>query len=155
MTHSIVEVQVPHSNNQDDHKCYRQWKTMPSISILEAMKVQAHSWSEVSESTIINCFRKAGFKEGVSDEDDDPFSAFKSSIDQLRQRDENVIPNDFTYKDIVTVDDDIAVMGSVITDEEIGQDLIELAEEEVQGEDEEVTDETIAKPATEEIRLGH
>ena len=128
---------------------------MPSISILEAMKVQAHSWSEVSESTIINCFRKAGFKEGVSDEDDDPFSAFKSSIDQLRQRDENVIPNDFTYKDIVTVDDDIAVMGSVITDEEIGQDLIELAEEEVQGEDEEVTDETITKPTTEEIRLGH
>ena len=155
MTHSIVEVQVPHSNNQDDHKCYRQWKTMPSISILEAMKVQAHSWSEVSESTIINCFRKAGFKEGVSDEDDDPFSAFKSSIDQLRQRDENVIPNDFTYKDIVTVDDDIAVMGSVMTDEEIGQDLIELAEEEVQGEDEEVTDETITKPTTEEIRLGH
>ena len=128
---------------------------MPSISILEAMKVQAHSWSEVSESTIINCFRKAGFKEGVSDEDDDPFSAFKSSIDQLRQRDESVIPNDFTYKDIVTVDDDIAVMGSVMTDEEIGQDLIELAEEEVQGEDEEVTDETITKPTTEEIRLGH
>ena len=148
-------MQVPHSNNQDDHKCYRQWKTMPSISILEAMKVQAHSWSEVSESTIINCFRKAGFKEGVSDEDDDPFSAFKSSIDQLRQRDENVIPNDFTYKDIVTVDDDIAVMGSVMTDEEIGQDLIELVEEEVQGEDEEVTDETITKPTTEEIRLGH
>ena len=128
---------------------------MPSISILEAMKMQAHSWSEVSESTIINCFRKACFKEGVSDEDDDPFSAFKSSIDQLRQRDENVIPNDFTYKDIVTVDDDIAVMGSVMTDEEIGQDLIELAEEEVQGEDEEVTDETITKPTTEEIRLGH
>ena len=49
---------------------------MPSISILEAMKMLAHSWSEVSESNIINCFRKAGFK-GVSDEDDDLFSAFK------------------------------------------------------------------------------
>ena len=73
---------------------------MPSISILEAMKMLAHSWSEVSESTIINCFRKAGFKEGVSDEDDDPFSAFKSSNDQFRQRDEDLIPNDFTYKDI-------------------------------------------------------
>ena len=128
---------------------------MPSISILEAMKMLAHSWSEVSESTIINCFRKAGFKEGVSDEDDDPFSAFKSSIDQLRQRDENVIPNDFTCKDIVTVDDDIAVMGGVMTDEEIGQDLIELAEEEVQGEDEEVTDETITKRTNEENRSGH
>ena len=107
-------------------------KQMPSISILEAMKMLAHSWSEVSESTIINCFRKAGFKEGVSDEDDDPFSAFKSSIDQLRQRDENLIRNDFTYKDILTVDDDIAVMGDVMTDDEIVQDLIEVAKEEVQ-----------------------
>ena len=140
---------------------------MPSISILEAMKMLVHSWSEVSESTIINCFRKAGFKEGVSDEDDNPFSAFKSSIDQLRQHNENLIPNDFTYKDILTVDDDIEndftykdiltvdddieVMGSVMTDEEILQELIELAEEEVQEEDEEVTDETITKPTTEEI----
>ena len=125
---------------------------MPSISILQAMKVLAHSWSEVSESTIINCFRKAGFKEGVSDEDDDPFSPFKSSIDQLRQRNDNLIPNDFTCKDILTVHNDIAVMGGIMTDEEIAQDLIEVAEEKVQEEDEEVTDETITKPTTEEIR---
>ena len=107
-------------------------KQMPSISILEAMKMLAHSWSEVSASTIINCFCKADFTEGVSDEDDDSFSAFKSSIDQLRQRDENLIRNDFTYKDILTVDDDIAVMGDVMTDDEIVQDLIEVAKEEVQ-----------------------
>ena len=121
---------------------------MPSISILEAMKMLAHSWSEVSESTIINCFRKAGFKEGVLDEDDDPFSAFKSSVDQLRQCDQNLIPNDFTYKDIKTVDNDIAVMEGVMTDEEIVEDLIE---EELQEVEEQVTDETIMKPTTEEI----
>ena len=40
-------------------------KQMPSISILEAMKILAYSWKEVSETTIINCFHKAGFKEGV------------------------------------------------------------------------------------------
>ena len=55
---------------------------MPSISVLEAMKMLV-----LSETTIINCFRKAGFKEGMSDEDDDPFSALKSSIDQLQQCD--------------------------------------------------------------------
>ena len=54
---------------------------MHSISILEAVKILAHSSGEVSESTILNCFHKAGFKEGVSDENDDPFSSFKSSID--------------------------------------------------------------------------
>ena len=39
---------------------------MPSISIFEAMKMLADSWSEISGDTIINCFRKAGFKEDVS-----------------------------------------------------------------------------------------
>ena len=127
-------------------------KQMPSITILEAMKMLAHSWSEVSESFIINCFRKAGFKEGVSDEDDDPFSAFKSSIDQLKQRDENFILNDFAYKDILTIDGDIAVTEGVMIDEETVQDLIQATKEEVQEEDEEVTDVTITKPTTEEIR---
>ena len=124
---------------------------MPSITILEAFKMLAHSWSEVSESTIFKCFRNTRFKEGFSDEDDDAFSAFQSSIDQLRQRDENHIPNDFSYKDILSVDDDIAVMLCVITDEEIVQNLIEVAKEKVQEEDEEVTDKTITKPTTEEI----
>ena len=53
---------------------------MPSISILEAMKMLVHPGTEVSESTIINGFRKAGFKEGVSDEDDDHFSALKIQL---------------------------------------------------------------------------
>ena len=66
------------------------------------------------------------------------------------QRDENFISNEFTYKDILTVDDDIAVMGGVMTNEEIVQDLIEVAVEEVQEENEEVTDETITKPTTDE-----
>ena len=127
-------------------------RQMSSVSILEAMEMFADSRSEVSKSTIINCFRKAGFKEGVSDEDDDPFSASKSSIDQLRQRDENLIPNYFTYKNILTVGNDIAVMGVVMADEEIVQELIEVTEEEVQEEDEKVTDETITKLTTKEIR---
>ena len=126
-------------------------KQMPSISTLEAMKMFAHFWSDVSESTIINCFHKAGFKEGVADEYDHPFSAFKSLIDQWRQCDENLIPNDFTYKDISTVDNDIAVMGGVTIDYKILQVIIEVAEENVQ-EEGEVTDERITKPTTVEIR---
>ena len=39
-----------------------------------------------------------------------------------------------------------------MTDKEIVQDLIEVAEEEVQEKDEEVTDETISKPTTEKFR---
>ena len=65
------------------------------------------------------------------------------------QRNRNLILNDFIYKDILTVDDDIAVMGDIMSDEEILRDLIKVAEEEVQ---EQVTTETIMKPTTEEIR---
>ena len=51
-----------------------QGKQIPVISILEAMKVLALSWSKVSKETITNCFTKSGFSEDVcSEEDDDPF----------------------------------------------------------------------------------
>ena len=92
-THSIVEVQVPQSNHPEN----------PSTSEFGAMKMHVLSWSEVSETTIINCFRKAIFKEGMSNEDDDPFFALESSIDQLRQRDENLVPNDFIYEETLSV----------------------------------------------------
>ena len=98
-------------------------KQIPSIYVFEAMKMIVLSWSEVSETTIINCFRKAVLKEGMSNEGDDPFSALKSSIDQLRQHDENLVPNYFIYEDMLTVDDNIAVMGGVMADEEIVQDI--------------------------------
>ena len=53
---------------------------------------------------------------------------------------------------MLTVEDNIAVIGGVMADEEIGQDIIEVVEEELQEEDEESTDENLMKPTTEEIR---
>ena len=43
----------------------------------------------------------------------------KSLIDQFRQRNENLVPNDFIYEDMLTVDENIEVMKGIITDEEI------------------------------------
>lgn len=57
-----------------------------------------HSQSEVSETTCYYCFQKAGFKEGTLEEDDDLFSVLKISVDQLPQRDENLVPNDFNLR---------------------------------------------------------
>ena len=127
-------------------------KQIPNISMLEAMKMLVHSWSEISETTIANCFAKAGFKEGMTDEEDDPFSTLKRSIDQLRQREENLIPNYLTYEDVLTIDDNIAVMGGVMTDKEIVQDIRDVVEEEVQEVDEEDADESLTKPTTKEMR---
>ena len=54
-------------------------KQIISISILNAVKMLIHSWNEVSETTIFNCFSKAGFKEGegVPDVNDEYFPALK------------------------------------------------------------------------------
>ena len=101
-------------------------KQIPSIPVLEAIKMLVLSWIEVSETSIINCFRKAEIKEGMPNEDDGSFTALKSSIDQSQQRNENLVPNDFIYKGILTVDNNVAVMGGVMTDEEIVQDKIEM-----------------------------
>ena len=75
----------------------------------------------------------------------------KYSIDQLRQLDMNLVPNDFIYEDMLTVDDNNAAMGGVMKNEEIVQDIIEVVEEEVQEEDEGDTDETLTKLTAEEI----
>ena len=71
----------------------------------------------------------------MSDKDDDPCSGLNSSIDQSRQRDDNLFPNDFLYKDIVMFDDNIAVIGGEMTGEEIVHNIIENVEEEFQEED--------------------
>ena len=55
-------------------------KQIPSISVLEAMKMLVLSWSEVLETATINSFHKAGFIEGTSNEDDHPFSALKVQL---------------------------------------------------------------------------
>ena len=91
----------------------------------------------VSETTIINGFHKTVFKESMFVEEDGPFSVMKSSIDQLQQHDENLVSNDFLYKDMLRVDHNIAVMREVMTDEELAWDIIEVADDELQEEDKE------------------
>ena len=54
---------------------------------------------------------------------------------------------------MLTIDDDVSVMGGVMTDEDIVQDIVEAVEEETQEEEgNEMSDETATKPMTEEVR---
>ena len=57
---------------------------------------------------------------------------------------------------MLTIDDNIAVMGGVMTDKEIVQDIRDVVEEEVQEVDEVVdeedADESLTKPTTKEMR---
>ena len=79
------------------------------ISVLEAMVMLRKSWDDVSEQTIVNCFRKAGIseksQEHVVDEDDDPFRSLctdvddsiadlEFNLDQLRQINPELAPDE-------------------------------------------------------------
>ena len=78
---------------------------------------------------------------GVLDKDEEYFPELKNSIDQLRQRDKDLVPEDFTYEDMLTIDEDIV------------QVIVEVVEEETQEEEgNEISDETATKPTTEEVR---
>ena len=59
-------------------------KTLPKISILQAMKILVSSWEAVSAQTIVNCFRKAGITSKAQNaaitDADDPFSDLKESL---------------------------------------------------------------------------
>ena len=59
-------------------------KTLPKISILQAIKILVSSWEAASAQTIANCFRKAGFTSEAQNaaitDADDPFSDLKESL---------------------------------------------------------------------------
>ena len=69
-------------------------KKLPQTSILDAMQLLQSAWSEVSELTIKNCFRKSGISEKsaeqVINEEDDPFKDITPDLEQtiteLRER---------------------------------------------------------------------
>ena len=87
-----------------------QGKQLPVISILEAMKVLALSWSDVSKEAITNCFTKSGFSEDVcSEEDDDPSFQLRESVDKLCAHDQEFVPDGLQCEDIVHVDRDVQV----------------------------------------------
>ena len=94
-----------------------QGKQLPVISILEAMKVLALSWSEVSKEAITNCFTKSGFSEDVcSEEDDDPFFQLREAFDKLCAHGQELVPDGLQCEDIVHVDRDVQVTEGLLTE---------------------------------------
>ena len=55
------------------------------ISIRETMTMLVVFWSEVTETTIVGCFSKAGFLQNFSPEENHPFSKLEKTLDQLQQ----------------------------------------------------------------------
>ena len=83
-----------------------------SITLLEAMSTLRTAWQSVTQQTISNCFRKAGFateSTETEDQDDTP--------DELATLQENsIVASSLSFSDLVNVDSNLAVSGDV-TDE--------------------------------------
>ena len=112
------------------------------------------SWSDVTPTTIVNCFKKEGFSEIAISEDDDPFANLNEALDELKQRDENVVPEAYNTEDLLSVDDDVAVTAQALTIaeilEEIRGDTVEVEDD----DEEEGTaeDKVPVKPSNEEVQ---
>lgn len=85
------------------------------ISLLDAIHMLAHAWNSVTATTIVNCFRKAGFVCGKTHEE--PEAEMNSE--------EIAPPNGMThqaFQEWVDVDDSLAVT-SEVTDDDIVEEI--------------------------------
>lgn len=84
------------------------------IDILQAMRWSKRAWEAVTQSTIANCFRKAGVKidgdatvTATADEQENPDDGSACLVSEL-------LPQDVALSDYVAVDDDLIVSGDTV-----------------------------------------
>ena len=94
-------------------------KKLPQTSILDAMQLLQSAWSEVSELTIKNCFRKYGISEKSAEqainEEDDPFkditADLEETITELREGFPEEAPEELNATDLLDVDAELSTKG--------------------------------------------
>ena len=99
------------------------------------MSLLVDAWDRVTAATITNCFRKAGIstenQQQSLDDADDPFQALASEIEELRARDEALIPSQITADGFVdTVDSLFTFETCAMTDDEILSKVTSIKEDE-------------------------
>eukprot|EP00794_Sanderia_malayensis_P002407 gene2407-2773_t len=100
------------------------------------MSYLAEAWDRVTSDTIVNCFRKAGIctasqQQSLNDADD-PFQELASEIEELRARNEELIPQELTADDYIDTDDGLlAFQTSQLTDEEIIKYIVGIVKRKV------------------------
>ena len=111
-------------------------KPLPKVSLLTALQLLVSAWNEVSQTTIVNCFKKAKISEkdqtiAINDEDD-PFKEINENLKELREKEPSLVPEHMTAEDFATVDDTVIRTSSTLTDEEILQEATQTENDEVE-----------------------
>ena len=110
------------------------------------------AWNEVSQTTIVNCFKKAKISEkdptiAINDEDD-PFKEINKNLIELREKEPSLVPENMTAEDFATADDAV-ITSSTLIDEEILQEATQTENDEV--EEIEDDDEELVAPSTRDV----
>ena len=75
-------------------------KSLSKVSLLTALQVLVSTWNEVSQSTIVNCFKKSKISEKdqriVINDEDDPFKEINKNRKELREKEPILVPENMT-----------------------------------------------------------
>ena len=140
-------------------------KSIPKLTVLDAMDLLVTAWDRVSTETIKNCCKKAGIsretQENAINDSDDPFKALAEEINELREKEPELVPTDMTVDDVVDADDNVLTSNVLPpNDEDILQEIqtastasVDEVEDE-EDEDLEVTEEPPKPPSKSDIRIA-
>ena len=112
-------------------------KSLPKVSLLTALQLLVSAWNEVSETTVVNCFKKAKISEkdqtiAINDEDD-PFKEINENLKELTEKEPSLMPENMAAEDFATANDDAVITtSSTLTDEEILQEATQTENDEVE-----------------------
>ena len=111
-------------------------KPLPKVSLLTALQLLVSAWNEVSQTTIVNCFKKAKISEkdqtiAINDEDH-PFNEINENLKELREKKSSPVPENMTAEDFPTADDAVITTSSTLTDEEISQEATQTDNDEIE-----------------------
>ena len=111
------------------------YKPLPKVSFLTPLQLLVSAWNEVSQTTIVNCFKKAKISEKdktiTIDNEDDPFKEINENLKELREKEPSLVPENMTAEDFATADDAVITTSSTLTDEEILQKATQTENDEV------------------------
>ena len=120
------------------------------------MSLLVDAWDRVTAVTITNCFRKADIstenQQQSLDDADDPFQALASEIEELKARDEALIPSEITADEYIGTDDSLFTFETcAMTDDEILSKVTSTEEDEEDCEDTDETEDLIQPPTKYEV----
>ena len=119
--------------------------------MLTTLQLLASAWNEVSQTTIVNCFKKAKISEkdqtiAINDEDD-PFKEINEDLQELLEKDSSLVPESMTAEDLASADNAVITKESTLTDEEILEETTKIDDDEVEDIEDENDEELVALSA--------